>query len=195
LKKRIIVGVSGASGAILAVRLVEIFRQVEVESHLILSEWGEKNTRIETDFEPGYIKGLAAKCYDNSDLSAPLSSGSFKTDGMIIIPCSMKTLAAISCGYSDCLITRAADVTLKERRRLVLVPRETPLNSIHLQNMLSVSQVGAIVMPFMPSFYNRPATLSDAIDQFVYRVVALFDIRDERLVEWNDKDKRKPLML
>lgn len=184
MQKRLVVGISGASGAILGVRLLELLKRLEVETHLVVTEWGKKTIEAETDYSLHYVKKLAFRYYDNRELSAAISSGSFYTSGMVVIPCSMKTLAGIATGYSDSLILRAADVTLKEKRELILVPRETPLNAIHLENMLALSRAGATIMPFMPAFYNKPGCLEHVIDQFLYRVIRMLKIEGGDLREW-----------
>lgn len=176
-KKRIIIGISGASGAIYGIRLLEVLQQCEsVETHLILSSAARQTISLETDYSVKAIQALADKNYDLRDIAASISSGSFHTDGMIIAPCSIKTLSAIVHSYSDNLLTRAADVILKERRQLVLAVRETPLHTGHLQLMLQASQLGAIIMPPMPAFYHKPQNLNDVIDQSVNRMLDQLNI-------------------
>ena len=143
--KRIVVGITGASGVILGIRVLEELRRLEMETHLVMSQWAERTIQLETDYSVEQIRSLASVCHPIDDLAASISSGSFHTDGMVIVPCSMKTLAAIACGFSYNLLARAADVTIKERRRLVLVPRETPLSSIHLHNMVTLANNGVIL--------------------------------------------------
>jgi 4-hydroxy-3-polyprenylbenzoate decarboxylase len=181
---KIIVGVSGASGIIYAIRLLEILNRLSVEVHLIFSEWAIQNLAYETDISIDEVKNLASHYYCNKELGAPISSGSFKTDGMIVVPCSMKSLSAIAHGYSDNLIARAADVMLKERRRLVLITRETPLSTIHISNMLTASQAGAIILPPMPAFYLRPRTLDDIVNQTVGRTLDLFGLESGLIKRW-----------
>lgn len=181
---KIVVGVSGASGILYAVRLLQVLNSLAVEVHLVVSEWAVRNLALETDRRMEDLAALAARCYTNSELDAPISSGSFRTEGMIVVPCSMKSLAAIAHGYGDSLLVRAADVTLKEKRKLVLVPRETPLSTIHLANMLAVAQAGALIMPPMPAFYNRPQTIDDIIDHTVARVLDHFGLENGLAQRW-----------
>ena len=183
--RRIIVGISGASGVIYGIRLLEILRGVpEVESHLILSTAGAQTIGLETDYSPDDVLALADKAYRFHDIAAAISSGSFKTYGMVVIPCTMKTLAGIAHSFSDNLLLRAADVVLKDRRRLVIVPRETPLHLGHLRMMTQVVEMGAIIAPPMPAFYHRPESIGDIIDQTVNRVLDLLNIElDEDLFD------------
>ena len=182
--KRIVVAVTGASGAILGIRLLEILRELGVERHLILSSWACRTIELETDYTPDQVRALADVAYPEDDMAAAVSSGSFPADGMAVVPCSMKTLAAIANGFSYNLIARAADVALKERRPLVLMPRETPLSSIHLQNMLTASQAGAILVPPCIGFYTRPRTLEDAVDHLVGRVLDELRIPHQLYPRW-----------
>lgn len=175
--KRLIVGISGASGAIYGVRLLQVLRDVPgVETHLIMSAAARQTLALETDFSLREVQALADVVHDARDIAASISSGSFKTAGMVILPCSMKTLSGIVHSYTDGLLTRAADVVLKERRPLVLCVRETPLHLGHLRLMTQAAEVGAIIMPPVPAFYHRPQTLDDVINQTVNRVVDQFDI-------------------
>lgn len=175
--KKIIVGISGASGIIYGVRLLEVLKGVpDVETHLVMSSAGGTTLRLETDFTVEQVQALADVTYRFKDIAATISSGSFKTDGMVVIPCSMKTLAGIANSFSDNLLLRAADVVLKDRRRLVLVPRETPLHLGHLRLMTAVTEVGAIVAPPMPAFYHHPQTIDDVVNQTVNRVLDLLEI-------------------
>jgi 4-hydroxy-3-polyprenylbenzoate decarboxylase len=170
-RRRLVVAITGASGSILGVRLLERLREFNVEIHLIISPWGARTLEHETPYSVAEVRRLADVVHRPNDLGATISSGSFRTEGMIIAPCSVKTLAAIASGYSEDLIARAADVVLKERRRLVLVVREAPLSEIHLQNMLTLARMGASIVPPVPAFYNRPKTLEEAIDHIVTRVM------------------------
>lgn len=173
-RKRIVVAVTGATGAPLAVELLQRLRNLNVESHLVLSTWGASTLKYELDAPNNtadYLKSLADFVYSPRDVSASLSSGSFLTHGMIVVPCSMKTLAAVRIGYDSDLITRAAGVTLKERRKLVLVARETPLSMIHLDNMLEVTKAGAVVFPPVMAFYTRPQGIKDMVKQSVTRMI------------------------
>lgn len=175
--KRLIVGMSGASGMIYGIRLLEVLRQVEgVETHLVVSQAGAQTIGLETDYTVEQVEALADVTYRFRDIAAAISSGSFKTAGMVVIPCSIKTMAGIAHSYSDNLLLRAADVVLKDRRRLVLVLRETPLHLGHLRLMTQVTEMGAILAPPMPAFYHRPKTLDDLINQTVNRVLDLLEI-------------------
>lgn len=175
--KKIIVGISGASGVIYGVRLLEILQAVpDVETHLVLSAAGGTTLALETDYTVEEVRAMATVDYRFKDIAATISSGSFKTDGMIVIPCSMKTLSGIAYSFTDNLLLRAADVVLKDRRRLVIVPRETPLHLGHLRAMTQLAEMGAIIAPPMPAFYHRPQTIDDVINQTVNRVLDLVDI-------------------
>jgi 4-hydroxy-3-polyprenylbenzoate decarboxylase len=175
--KKLIVGISGASGVIYGIRLLEILRAVDhVETHLVMSAAGGITVGLETDYTVEDVLALADFTYRFKDIAARISSGSFKTDGMIVVPCSMKTLAGIAYSFSDNLLLRAADVVLKDRRRLVLAPRETPLHLGHLRMMVQVSEIGAIIVPPMPAFYHRPESIDDIINQTVNRILDLVDI-------------------
>ncbi len=175
--KRLIVGISGASGAIYGVRLLEALQQVpEVETHLIMSNAARQTLALETDLSLRDVQALANVVHDARDIAANVSSGSFKTHGMVVLPCSIKTLSGIVHSYTDGLLTRAADVVLKERRPLVLCVRETPLHLGHLRLMTQAAELGAVIMPPVPAFYHRPQTLTDIIDQTVNRVLDQFDI-------------------
>ncbi|MBF2790503.1 MULTISPECIES: UbiX family flavin prenyltransferase [Enterobacter] len=175
--KRLIVGLSGASGAIYGVRLLQVLRNVaEVETHLVMSQAARQTLSLETDLSLRDVQALADVVHDARDIAASISSGSFKTAGMVILPCSIKTLSGIVNSYTDTLVTRAADVVLKERRPLVLCVRETPLHLGHLRLMTQASELGAIIMPPVPAFYHRPTSLDDVINQTVNRVLDQFDI-------------------
>lgn len=175
--KKIIVGISGASGAIYGIRLLQTLQAVaEVETHLIMSQAARQTLSLETDMSVRDVQALADVNHDARDIAASVSSGSFKTDGMIILPCSIKTLSGIVNSYTDGLLTRAADVVLKERRRLVLCVRETPLHLGHLRLMTQAAELGAVIMPPMPAFYHRPQTLDDVINQTVNRALDQLDI-------------------
>jgi 4-hydroxy-3-polyprenylbenzoate decarboxylase len=171
VEKRVIVGISGATGTIYGVRLLERLREAGVETHLVISRWGARTLLHETPYTREQVEALASVTYAPSDMGAAISSGSFQTAGMIIAPCSAKTLAAIAHGYGDNLIQRAADVVLKERRRLVLAVREAPLSEIHLENMLKLARMGVIILPPMPAFYNHPLSLDDMVDFTVARLL------------------------
>ncbi len=188
-KKKIIVAISGASGAIYGIRLLEILREQDIESHLIISKAAAITISQETNYSIEKVKNLAAFTYPYSDISARISSGSFKTSGMIVVPCSMKTCSGIAMGFENNLISRAANVILKERRRLVLMVRETPLHSGHLENMLKLSNYGAIIAPAVPAFYNLPKTIDDLINHSLSRVLDLFDIDTELIKRWDGINK------
>ena len=175
--KRLIVGLSGASGAIYGVRLLQVLRDVaDVETHLVMSQAARQTLSLETDLTLRDVQALADVVHDARDIAASISSGSFKTAGMVILPCSIKTLSGIVNSYTDTLVTRAADVVLKERRPLVLCVRETPLHLGHLRLMTQAAELGAVIMPPVPAFYHRPQTLDDVINQTVNRVLDQFDI-------------------
>jgi 4-hydroxy-3-polyprenylbenzoate decarboxylase len=175
--KRLIVGLSGASGAIYGVRLLQVLRNVaEVETHLVMSQAARQTLSLETDLSLRDVQALADVVHDARDIAASISSGSFKTAGMVILPCSIKTLSGIVNSYTDTLVTRAADVVLKERRPLVLCVRETPLHLGHLRLMTQAAELGAIIMPPVPAFYHHPTSLDDVINQTVNRVLDQFDI-------------------
>ncbi|HBL5331046.1 TPA: UbiX family flavin prenyltransferase [Enterobacter hormaechei] len=175
--KRLIVGISGASGAIYGVRLLQVLRDVAgVETHLVMSQAARQTLSLETDLSLRDVQALADVVHDARDIAASISSGSFKTAGMVILPCSIKTLSGIVNSYTDTLVTRAADVVLKERRPLVLCVRETPLHLGHLRLMSQAAELGAVIMPPVPAFYHRPQTLDDVINQTVNRVLDQFDI-------------------
>ena len=174
--KRLIVGITGATGAIFGVRLLESLKAAEVETHLVLSRWGQRTVEHETGLTFADLESRAAVVHGSGNMAATISSGSFRTDGMVIAPCSMRTVAAIALGNGENLVHRAADVVLKERRRLVIVPRETPLSEIHLENLLKLARMGVCILPPMPAFYNKPASLDDMVDHTVARVLDQFDI-------------------
>jgi 4-hydroxy-3-polyprenylbenzoate decarboxylase len=182
--ERLIVGITGATGVIYGVRLLERLRQTEVETHLILSKWAGRTLLHETDYTPEDVLKLASRAYPVNDLGAAVSSGSFLTRGMVVVPCSMRTLSAIAQGQGDNLIHRAADVILKERRKLVLVVREAPFNDIHLENMLKLSRMGVVICPPVPAFYHRPRTLEEIIDYTVLRILDQFEIHLDSPRRW-----------
>lgn len=184
---KIIVGISGATGAIYGVRILERLREAGVETHLVISRWGMRTLLHETSWSREQIESLAHTVHPASDMGASISSGSFRTDGMIVAPCSAKTLAAIATGVGDNLLHRAADVMLKERRRLVLVVRETPLSEIHLENMLKLSRMGAVMLPPVPAFYNNPRSLEDVVEHTVGRVLDQFGVDAMRAPRWEGK--------
>lgn len=178
---RLVVGISGASGVIYAIRLLEVLRLVPaVETHLVMSPAARQTVVLETDYTVKQVEDLADVVYRFNDIAASISSGSFRTDGMVVIPCSMKTLSGIAYSASDNLLVRAADVTLKERRRLVICPRETPLHLGHLRLLVQAAEIGAIIFPPMPAFYHRPQTLDDIVNQTITRILDMFDIQLEK---------------
>ena len=181
---RLIVGITGATGVIYGIRMLEALRELSVESHLVITDMGKTTISMETDYAIGDVEKLAGKVYPVRDLAARISSGSYPMDGMAVAPCSVRTLSAIANCANDNLLTRAADVTLKERRRLVLMFREAPLHSGHCQLMLDASNIGAILMPPVPVFYTRPQTIAEMVDQTVGRVLDLWGLEMPGLKRW-----------
>lgn len=185
MTQRLIIGITGASGISYGIRLLEVLKTFpNVETHLIVSKAAEQTRHYETDLSASALTELADVHYHNHDIAAALASGSFRTDAMVIIPCSMKTLAEIAHGFSQTLISRTADVMLKERRKLIVVPRETPLHLVHLENMVKITQLGAIVAPAMPAFYNRPQSIDDILNHTVGRVLDLLNLEWDQVVRW-----------
>lgn len=182
---RIVIGITGASGAVFGIRALEVLRAMDVETHLILSKWARSTIAHETSMPLEDLEKLASVVHHPDNQAAPVSSGSFKTDGMIIAPCSMRTLAAIRAGFGDNLICRAADVHLKERRKLVLLPRESPFSEIHLENMLALSRMGAVIFPPIPAFYNHPQNVDELIHHIVGRVLDQFGLDTPGLGRWS----------
>lgn len=181
---RLIVGISGATGAIFGVRLLQALHKSAIETHLVLSKWGTRTLIHETSYPLEQVQALATRHYPSQDDAAAISSGSFLTRGMVVCPCSVRSLAAIAHGHGDTLIHRAADVVLKEGRKLVLVVRETPLSAIHLENMLKLSRMGVVIFPPVPAFYNHPQTIEDIVDQTVLRILDQFDIHLRSTNRW-----------
>ena len=190
---RLIVGISGASGAIYGVRALQALRELGVETDLVVTEAALETMRLETDFKKSDLVKLATATHRLDDITSKIASGSYKTDGMLVIPCSMKTLAGIASGHSDNLLLRAADVTIKERRRLVLVVRETPLSLIHIENMETVTRAGAVILPAMPAFYNRPKTIADLVDQVVGKSLDVLGIEHRLLKRWEGGGENRSL--
>jgi 4-hydroxy-3-polyprenylbenzoate decarboxylase len=186
--RRIVIGISGASGAIYGVRLLELLKDTDIETHLVISRAAQITIAHEIGRKISEIAALADAHYGSEDIAAAISSGSFKTLGMIVAPCSMRSLGEISTGVTTSLLTRAADVVLKERRRLVLLARETPLHLGHLKSMVAVTEMGAIISPPVPAFYSRPKTLEDIIDHTLGRAMDLFDIDLGIVKRWKDED-------
>jgi 4-hydroxy-3-polyprenylbenzoate decarboxylase len=184
---RLIVGITGATGAIFGVRLLEALRASTVETHLIVSKWGAHTLAEETSYTLERVRQMATYSYPATDQGAAISSGSFLTSGMVIAPCSVRTLAAIASGQGDNLIHRAADVILKERHKLVLLVRETPLNEIHLENMLKLSRMGAVILPPVPAFYNHPRSLEEMVDHVVMRTLDQFGIHMDLAERWGSQ--------
>ena len=183
--KRLIIAITGATGSVYGVRLLEVLRDLpDIETHLMVSEAGVLNLHQEMDFKRKDVEALADVVHNVRDVGASIASGSFLSDGMIIAPCSMKTLASVAHGMSDNLITRAADVVLKERRRLVLMVRETPFNLAHLRNMTSVTEMGGIIFPPLPGFYQRPQSISEMVDHTVGRVLDMFAVPHQLTPRW-----------
>lgn len=181
---RLIVGMTGATGVIYGVRLLERLRDAGVETHLVISRWGARTLLHETPYTREQVEALAHTVYSSSDMGAAISSGSFTTSGMVVVPCSARTLAAIANGFGDSLIHRAADVVLKERRKLLLAVREAPLSEIHLENMLKLSRMGVVILPPVPAFYNNPRSLADIVEHSVARILDQFGIDVPGAARW-----------
>jgi 4-hydroxy-3-polyprenylbenzoate decarboxylase len=182
--KRIIVGISGATGAIYGIRLLEVLSKSDVETHLVITEAGEKTIRMETGWKVEEVKSLARVIYDIKDVGADIASGSFQVDGMVVMPCSIKSLSAIANSFNLNLLIRAADVTIKERRKLVLAVRETPLHKGHLNLMMNLADLGVIILPPIPAFYFNPKTMDDLINHTVGKVLDLFHIEHDLFARW-----------
>ena len=186
MSKRIVIGISGASGVIYGVRMLSLLKEKDFETHLILSEAGKKNIEIETSYKAGEVAAMATHVYDNKDVGAALASGSFLTEGMVVVPCTIKTLSGIANSYTDNLLVRAADVTLKEKRKLVLVVRETPLHKGHLRLMTMAADTGAHILPPVPSFYHQPKTIDDIIDQTIGKIFDYLGIKHDLFKRWGE---------
>ena len=191
-RPRLIVGITGASGSIYGVRILEVLREAGVETHLVMTRAARLTMSYELDRSPESIEALADRVHPIGDVGACISSGSHRTLGMVVAPCSMKSLAAIATGVTDNLLTRAADVVLKERRRLVLLARETPLHLGHCRNLVAVTELGAIVAPPVPAFYNRPQSIAELVDHTVGRVLDLFDLDLGIVRRWRDQEAASP---
>ncbi len=183
--QRIIVGITGATGAIFGIRMLERLREFDVESHVIISAWGARTIEHETPYTAKQVRELADFSHRPSEQDATVSSGSFETRGMVVAPCTAKTLAHISTGVADDLVARAADVVLKEGRKLVLLVRETPFSAIHLENMLRLARLGVSILPPLPAFYNQPSTIQDVVDHIVTRALDQFGLHSERTPRWD----------
>lgn len=190
--RRMVVGITGATGIVYGVRLLKALRHLEIESHLVVSKAGEMTRAYETDMTAEELRGLADVVYSPGDIAAPISSGSFRTMGMIVAPCSVRSMSDIAHGVTSGLISRAADVCLKERRRLVLMLRETPLHAGHLKSMLAVTEMGGIIAPPVPAFYSRPASLDDMVTHTIGRVLDLFDLDLKAFPRWGEEDEAVP---
>ena len=186
--ERLIVGITGASGAVYGVRLLEVLRPAAIETHLVMSETAKRVALLETGRSAAQVEALADAVHSNDDLEAPIASGSFRTTGMVVVPCSIKSLSAIAHCYNETLLVRAADVTLKERRRLVLVVRETPLHLGHLRLMAAVTEYGAVVLPPIPGFYHEPQTVADLVDHTVGKILDQFGIEHGLYKRWEGRD-------
>ena len=183
--RRLIIGMTGSTGAIFGVRFLQALKQADVETHLIVSKWAQRTIEHETNYTLEQVRALATVVHSQGDMGATISSGSFITDGMIVIPCSVRTLAGIANGYGEHLVHRAADVILKERRKLVLVVRETPLSEVHLENMLKLARMGVTMLPPMPAFYSHPQTIDDVVDHIVARALDQFGIPSSFAKRWD----------
>ncbi|MBO33635.1 MAG: phenolic acid decarboxylase subunit B [Rhodospirillaceae bacterium] len=191
--KKIVVGMTGATGAIFGIRLLEVLKETDVETHLVVSKWAHQTLEHETGYTLEQLKDLADAHYGSGDMGAAVSSGSFRTDGMVIAPCSMRSVASIAQGAGDHLVHRAADVVLKEERKLVLIARETPLSTIHLENLLKLSHMGVTILPPMPAFYNHPKNLDDMVNHIVMRILDQFDVETDIVKRWTgDMKNRTP---
>jgi len=186
----IVVGLSGASGVVYGVRFLETLKSLKIETHLIMSQGARETLAVETNYKQSYVESLASHVHRINDIAASLASGSFKTNGMVVIPASMKTVAGMAHGYADNLLLRAAEVTLKERRPLIVVPRETPFSIIDIENLLTLARAGAIVVPAMPAFYHKPKTLEDIMDHLVGKVLDLLQIEHNLYDRWQGPNKR-----
>lgn len=181
---KLVIGITGSTGIIYGVRLLEVLKQLGVETHLVITEWAKKCLIMETNYKLEQLKSLVSEYSDDSNLASGISSGTYRTDGMIVIPCSMKTLSGIANGYDETLVTRAAGVTLKESRRLILVTRETPLTAINLENMLKLARLGVIILPPVPGFYTKPKSIDQIVDHTVGKCLDQFNIEHDLYKRW-----------
>jgi len=182
--RRLVVGISGASGAIYGIRMLELLKKLDIETHLVMSKSAEMTIVYETDYKPKEVRALASVNHPMADIGASISSGSFPTMGMVVVPCSIRTMSEIATGVTSSLLSRAADVVLKERRRLVLAVRETPLHGGHLRTLTTLADIGAVVAPIVPAFYNKPKTVDDIINHTVGRLLDLFGIETKLVKRW-----------
>lgn len=181
---RLVIGITGSTGVIYGIRMLEVLKKLKIETHLIMTEWAKKCLVLETSYDLKYVRPLAANYSDDSNMAASVSSGTYKTDGMIVIPCSMKTLSSIANGYDETLVARAAAVTIKESRKLVLCTRETPFSSINLENMLKLAKIGVVILPPIPGFYNKPKTIDDLVNHTVGKCLDQFNIDHKLFKRW-----------
>lgn len=186
--KRIVIGMSGASGAIYGIRLLEMLSKMNIETHLVISEAAQKTIELETSWTMKQVKGLAHTCHENKNIGASIAGGSFLTDGMVVIPCTIKTLSSVANSYNDNLLARAADVTIKEKRKLVLVVRETPLHKGHLRLMMAAADLGATILPPVPAFYMLPQNLDDIVNHLVGKVLDIFHIEHNLFRRWGSRE-------
>jgi len=189
MAKRIVIGISGASGVTYGVRMLELLKKTEFETHLIISEAGKLNIEIETNFTPGQVEAMADFTHNHMDMASSLASGSFLTEGMVVVPCTIKTLSGIANSYNENLMIRAADVTLKEKRKLVLVVRETPLHVGHLRLMTMAAEMGAHLLPPVPSFYHQPKTIENIVDQTIGKIFDYIGIEHDLFKRWGESSK------
>lgn len=182
----LIIGISGSTGVIYGIRMLEVLKELDIKTHLIMSEWGMKCIPMETDYTVEQVKSLATTVSDEKNMAASVSSGTHKVDGMIVAPCSMKTLSSIANGYDETLVARAAGVTIKESRKLVLMARETPLSAIHLENMLKLARLGVVILPPVTEFYTKPKSISDIVDHGVGKCLDQFDIEHNLYTRWGN---------
>jgi len=181
---KLVVGITGSTGVIYGIKLLEVLKEKNIETHLILTEWAQKCIAMETDYKLDQVKSLATTFSDETNMAASVSSGTHKIDGMIVIPCSMKTLSGIANGYDETLVARAAGVTIKESRKLVLVTRETPLTAINLENMLKLARLGVVILPPVPGFYTKPKTIDEIVSHTVGKCLDQFDIEHDLYKRW-----------
>ena len=185
---KLVVGITGSTGVIYGIRLLEILKRLNIETHLIMSEWAQKCISMETDHDLNYVKSLATENSNEENMAANISSGTHKTDGMIVIPCSMKTLSSIANGYDETLVARVASVTLKESRKLILVVRETPLTAINLENMLKLARLGVVILPPVTEFYTMPKSIDDMVNHIVGKCLDQFDIEHDLFTRWGSNN-------
>ena len=184
---RLVIGITGSTGVIYGIRMLEVLKELGIETNLIMSEWAQKCIVMETEYDLNYVKSLATGISDDANMAANVSSGTHKTDGMIVIPCSMKTLSSIANGYDETLVARAAGVILKESRKLILVARETPLTAINLENMLKLAQLGVVIMPPVTEFYTKPNSIDDLVNHIVGKCLDQFNIEHNLFTRWGSK--------